>query len=189
MKTKSILLASALLMSASAFAQKNTFKGVVLDDQGEPVIGATIQVKGQKGAGAITDMDGNFIIDTDAKSTLVITYIGFKETEVKPSANMRITLKQDDKTLDEVVVVGYGVQKKSVVTAAIAKVGSEDLAGKSPVRVDNALKGLAAGVNVPHHLVSQVHHLRCASVVLVPSIIATLSTSWMVCLLRVVWTI
>lgn len=148
MKTKSILLASALLMSASAFAQKNTFKGVVLDDQGEPVIGATIQVKGQKGAGAITDMDGNFIIDTDAKSTLVITYIGFKETEVKPSANMRITLKQDDKTLDEVVVVGYGVQKKSVVTAAIAKVGSEDLAGKSPVRVDNALKGLAAGVNV-----------------------------------------
>ena len=109
MKTKSILLASALLMSASAFAQKNTFKGVVLDDQGEPVIGATIQVKGQKGAGAITDLDGNFIIDTDAKSTLVITYIGFKETEVKPSANMRITLKQDDKTLDEVVVVGYGV--------------------------------------------------------------------------------
>ena len=148
MKTKSILLASALLMSASAFAQKNTFKGVVLDDQGEPVIGATIQVKGQKGAGAITDLDGNFIIDTDAKSTLVITYIGFKETEVKPSANMRITLKQDDKTLDEVVVVGYGVQKKSVVTAAIAKVGSEDLVGKSPVRVDNALKGLAAGVNV-----------------------------------------
>mgnify|MGYP002227072776 FL=1 len=61
---------------------------------------------------------------------------------------MKITLKQDDKALDEVVVVGYGVQKKSVVTAAIAKVSTEDLAGKSPVRVDNALKGLAAGVNV-----------------------------------------
>ena len=148
MKTKSILLASALLMSASAFAQKNTFRGVVLDDQGEPVIGATIQVKGQKGAGAITDLDGNFTIDADGGQTLVITYIGYKDAEVKPSANMRITLKQDDKTLDEVVVVGYGVQKKSVVTAAIAKVGSEDLAGKSPVRVDNALKGLAAGVNV-----------------------------------------
>jgi TonB-dependent starch-binding outer membrane protein SusC len=148
MKTKSILLASALLMSASAFAQKNTFKGVVLDDQGEPVIGATIQVKGQKGTGAITDLDGNFTIDADGGQTLVITYIGYKDAEVKPSANMRITLKQDDKTLDEVVVVGYGVQKKSVVTAAIAKVGSEDLAGKSPVRVDNALKGLAAGVNV-----------------------------------------
>ena len=127
---------------------KIQLSGIVTDKEGTPLIGATIQVKGQKGAGAITDLDGNFIIDTDAKSTLVITYIGFKETEVKPSANMRITLKQDDKTLDEVVVVGYGVQKKSVVTAAIAKVGSEDLVGKSPVRVDNALKGLAAGVNV-----------------------------------------
>ena len=148
MKTKSLLLASALLMSVSAFAQKNTFKGVVLDDQGEPVIGATIQVKGSKGTGTITDLDGNFTIDADANQTLVITYIGYKNAEVRPSANMKITLKQDDKTLDEVVVVGYGVQKKSVVTAAIAKVAAEDLAGKSPVRVDNALKGLAAGVNV-----------------------------------------
>ena len=148
MKTKSLLLATALLMSTSAFAQKNTFKGVVLDDQGEPVIGATIQVKGSKGTGTITDLDGNFTIDADANQTLVITYIGYKNAEVRPSANMKITLKQDDKTLDEVVVVGYGVQKKSVVTAAIAKVSADDLNGKSPVRVDNALKGLAAGVNV-----------------------------------------
>ena len=148
MKTKSLLLATALLMSTSALAQKNTFKGVVLDDLGEPVIGATVQVKGVKGAGAITDLDGNFVIDADANQTLLITYIGYKDAEIRPSANMKITLKQDDKTLDEVVVVGYGVQKKSVVTAAIAKVSTEDLAGKSPVRVDNALKGLAAGVNV-----------------------------------------
>lgn len=148
MKTKSLLLATALLMSTSALAQKNTFKGVVLDDLGEPIIGATVQVKGVKGAGAITDLDGNFVIDADANQTLVITYIGYKDAEIRPSANMKITLKQDDKALDEVVVVGYGVQKKSVVTAAIAKVSTEDLAGKSPVRVDNALKGLAAGVNV-----------------------------------------
>lgn len=60
MKTKSLLLATALLVSTSALAQKNTFKGVVLDDLGEPVIGATVQVKGVKGAGAITDLDGNF---------------------------------------------------------------------------------------------------------------------------------
>ena len=66
MKTKSLLLASALLMSASTFAQKNIFKGVVLDDQGEPVIGATIQVKGNRGTGTITDLDGNFSIETDA---------------------------------------------------------------------------------------------------------------------------
>lgn len=66
MNTKGFLLASALLVSTSAFAQKNTFKGVVLDDQGEPVIGATVQVKGNKSAGTITDLDGNFVIEADA---------------------------------------------------------------------------------------------------------------------------
>ena len=86
MKTKSLLLATALLMSTSALAQKNTFKGVVLDDLGEPVIGATIQVKGVKGAGAITDLDGNFVIDADANQTLVITYIGYKDAEIRPSS-------------------------------------------------------------------------------------------------------
>ena len=148
MKTKSLLLASALLMSASTFAQKNIFKGVVLDDQGEPVIGATIQVKGNRGTGTITDLDGNFSIETDASQPLVITYVGYQNVEVKPSANMRITLKQDDKTLDEVVVVGYCTQKKSVVTASIAKIGADELGKTQPVRVDAALKGLVSGVQV-----------------------------------------
>ena len=148
MKTKNLLLVGALLMSTTAFAQKNTFKGVVVDDQGEPIIGATVIQKGTKNGGAITDLDGNFTIQADGTQPLVISYVGCKTKEVKLSPNMKVTLQQDDKTLDEVVVVGYGVQKKSVVTAAIAKVGTEDLAGKSPVRVENALKGLAAGVNV-----------------------------------------
>lgn len=148
MSTKSILLASALLMSTSAFAQQNTYKGVVLDDQGEPVIGATVQVKGTKGSGTITDLDGNFVIETDGKQPLVITYVGYKNAEVKPSSNMKVTLVQDDKTLDEVVVVGYGTQKKSVVTASIAKIGADELGKTQPVRVDAALKGLVSGVQV-----------------------------------------
>ena len=135
-------------MSASTFAQKNIFKGVVLDDQGEPVIGATIQVKGNRGTGTITDLDGNFSIETDASQPLVITYVGYQNVEVKPSANMRITLKQDAKTLEEVVVVGYGTQKKSVVTASIAKIGADELGKTQPVRVDAALKGLVSGVQV-----------------------------------------
>ena len=107
---------------------------------------------------------------------MVITYIGYKDAEIRPSANMKITLKQDDKALDEVVVVGYGVQKKSVVTAAIAKVSTEDLAGKSPVRVDNALKGLAAGVNVTSSSVSLAHLLKFVfAVVQVLSTIRSLS--------------
>lgn len=84
-------------------------------------------MKGNRGTGTITDLDGNFSIETDASQPLVITYVGYQNVEVKPSANMRITLKQDDKTLDEVVVVGYGTQKKSVVTASIAKIGADEL--------------------------------------------------------------
>ena len=104
-------------------------------------------------------------------------HIGYKDAEIRPSANMKITLKQDDKALDEVVVVGYGVQKKSVVTAAIAKVSTEDLAGKSPVRVDNALKGLAAGVNVTSSSGQPVRVPRFVYVVQVPSTTQDLSIS------------
>ena len=75
MKTKSLLLATGLFISASAFAQKSTYKGVMLDDLGEPVIGATIQVKGVKGAGAITDLDGNFVINADANNSSIIEKI------------------------------------------------------------------------------------------------------------------
>ena len=148
MKTKSLLLASALLMSASTFAQKNIFKGVVLDDQGEPVIGATIQVKGNRGTGTITDLDGNFSIETDASQPLVITYVGYQNVEVKPSANMRITLKQDDKTLDEVVVVGYGTQKKATLTGAVEQIGSQVLESRAITNVGAALQGATPGLVV-----------------------------------------
>ena len=148
MRTRSLLLAGTLCLSLSAFAQKNTFKGVVVDDKGEPVIGATIVQKGVKGSGTITDLDGNFTIQTDGNQPLIITYVGYQNVEVKPSANMKITLKQDDKTLDEVIVVGYGTQKKSVVTASIAKIGADELGKTQPVRVDAALKGLVSGVQV-----------------------------------------
>ena len=148
MKTKSLLLASALLMSASTFAQKNIFKGVVLDDQGEPVIGATIQVKGNRGTGTITDLDGNFSIETDASQPLVITYVGYQNVEVKPSANMRITLKQDDKTLDEVVVVGYGTQKKAHLTGAIATVPMDDIQDLASGNLASTLSGMVNGLSV-----------------------------------------
>ena len=81
---------------------------------------------------------------------MVISFIGYVTVEMKVDTQkpMVITLKEDTKTLDEVVVVGYGVQKKSVVTASIAKVSADDLASTAPVRMDNALKGLASGVTV-----------------------------------------
>jgi hypothetical protein len=141
------LLLSFVMMSATALAQKHTYTGTVVDDQNEPVIGASVVQKGTS-VGTVTDFDGNFSVTVDEGATLVVSYIGYISQEVKAANNLQIVLKADNQMLDEVVVVGYGVQKKSVVTAAIAKVTSDDLGSTAPVRMDNALKGLAAGVNV-----------------------------------------
>ena len=146
-KGRFLILLLTFFVSMTAFAQKQQYSGVVVDGGGEPVIGASVIQKGTT-SGAITDLDGKFTVSVEPGSTLVISYIGYKNYETKVSNNMRIVLEEDSKTLSDVVVIGYGVQKKSVVTASIAKVSSEDLAGKAPVRVDNALKGLAAGVTV-----------------------------------------
>lgn len=137
------------LMSITAFAQKISYKGTVTDQNGDPVIGATVTQKGgDRSSGAITDLDGQFTIEADAGSTLSVSYIGFTTQDVRAAQDMRIVLQESAQSLSDVVVIGYGVQKKSVVTAAIAKVSAEDLANKTPVRIENALKGLAAGVTV-----------------------------------------
>ncbi|MDO5035377.1 MAG: TonB-dependent receptor [Porphyromonas sp.] len=133
--------------------QANTIniKGQVVDSDGFPVIAATIVVMGVEGKGAATDLDGNFSINgIPADATLRVSYIGMitQEVPVNGQTYLTITLREDSELLDEVVVVGYGVQKKSVVTGSIAQVSADDLLAKSPVRMDNALKGLAAGVNV-----------------------------------------
>lgn len=134
--------------SLGAFAQQLTVKGIVKDVSGEPIIGASVVVKGTSN-GVITDFDGNFTIPNVPEGSVIdISFIGYVTQSVKASFQMNIILKEDSKTLDEVVVIGYGVQKKSVVTASIAKVGEDELAQTAPTRVDNALKGLAAGVQV-----------------------------------------
>ena len=146
-KSKLLLTAIAMTLSSSLYAQNHKFAGTVVDANGEPIIGATVNVKGSK-ENAITDIDGRFSISAAPGQTLVINCIGFSPLETKAADNMQLTLSEDRQTLNDVVVVGYGVQKKSVVTASIAKVSADDLAGTAPVRVDNALKGLASGVTV-----------------------------------------
>ena len=137
----------AFLMSVATFAQKQNFSGTVIDAMGEPVIGASVVQKGTSN-GAITDLDGQFTISAEPGATLVISFVGYTTQELKASPNMRVVLNDDTQLLNDVVVIGYGVQKKSVVTASIAKVSSDDLDGKTRLRADDALKGLAAGVNV-----------------------------------------
>jgi hypothetical protein len=111
------------------FAQDIQIKGVVVSGGDNlPLPGVNVVVKGTS-IGTITDLDGQFSFAVPAKSMLSITYIGYKPLEVAADGSklMNITLQEDTETLDEVVVVGYGVQKKSVVTAAISRVTAEDL--------------------------------------------------------------
>lgn len=146
-KYRVMLLSATLMLASSVFAQQQKYSGTVLDANGDPVIGATVKVPGAS-TGVVTDLDGNFTISVNPGQKLEVSYIGYQSQTLTAKNNMQVTLQGDDKLLDEVIVVGYGVQKKSVVTAAIAKVSADDLNGKAPVRVENALKGLAAGVNV-----------------------------------------
>lgn len=147
------LLSVLFLLSftlASVYAQNIQVKGTVVSGvDNEPLHGVNVVVKGTTNGG-ITDLNGNFTLSVPADATLSITYIGFKSQEVavKGQGFLKIVLLEDSEALDEVVVVGYGVQKKSVVTASIAKVSSDDLEGKTRLRADDALKGMAAGVNV-----------------------------------------
>lgn len=129
--------------------QSSVIKGVVKDSNGEPLLGVNVIVKGTT-IGSVTDIDGNFSFEAPAGSTLVISYIGFKSEEIKVKGNapLNIILKEDSEALDEVVVVGYGVQKKSDVTGALSSVKGEDLTKLSISRTDQALQGQMAGVMV-----------------------------------------
>lgn len=145
-----IPLLCLLLFPTLVFAQRLTVNGQVKDTQGEPITGANVAIKGTT-TGTITDLDGMFSIpDVEQGSILEISFIGYLAQTVKASDNnpLSIILKEDNQALDEVIVIGYGVQKKSVVTASIARVSADDLSTTAPVRVDNALKGLASGVQV-----------------------------------------
>lgn len=132
----------------TAFAQTQ-ITGTVVDESGTPIIGAGVVQKGSEQNGTITDLDGNFTLTCEPGETIVVSFIGMVTQEVKAvRGGMNVVLKEDSQLLDEIVVVGYGVQKKSVVTASIAKVSSDDLEGKTRLRAEDALKGMAAGINV-----------------------------------------
>jgi len=147
-KGKLLSLLLALFVAMTSFAQDQALSGIVVDPNGEPVIGATVVEKTNPSNGTATDIDGQFTLNVPLGAVLEVSYVGYSKQEVKATQNMRITMSENAELLNEVVVVGYGVQKKSVVTASIAQVTADDLGSTAPVRVDNALKGLASGVTV-----------------------------------------
>ena len=125
--------------------QKQTVKGTVKDANGEPIIGASVKVKGSTG-GTVTDIDGNFTLDAPAGAELEISSIGYLKQVVKAKATVAIVLKDDSQTLDELVVVGYGVQKKENLTGAVASMNAEKLATRPVSSLSSALAGEMAGV-------------------------------------------
>lgn len=128
--------------------QTGKIKGTIVDSKtGEPVIGASVKVKGTKLA-AVTDLNGEFELNTHANATLQISYVGFKETEVKASNDMKISLEEDTESLEEVVVVGYGTQKKESLTGAMANIKGEKLKDITSATVENMLNGKVSGVYV-----------------------------------------
>ena len=139
----------ALMVSMALFAQDFTgILGTVIDENGDPVIGATVVEKAQPQNATITNIDGQFAIKVAEGTSLVISYVGYQTIEVKAKNQMSVTLKEDAQVLNDVVVIGYGVQKKSVVTAAISKVTGDDLNLTRPSRIEDALKGKVSGVQI-----------------------------------------
>ena len=145
-KGRFLTMLTALFMAVASHAQG--ILGTVTDDMGEPIIGATVVEKSNPQNATITNMDGQFTIKVSEGKTLVISFVGYTTQEVSAKNGMTVVLKDDAQLLQDVVVIGYGVQKKSVVTASIAKVSADDLDGKTRLRAEDALKGMAAGINV-----------------------------------------
>ena len=140
-----ILLASCGLPSlAQELLRVN---GVVLDQQSNPMIGVTVRPDAGSG-GVVTDLDGKFVIQVKRGAKLTFSYLGYRNTTIAASPQMKVTMQEESKVLNDVVVVGYGVQRKSSVTGAISQVKAEDMEHRTISDANQALQGKTSGVQV-----------------------------------------
>lgn len=150
MKKILLFLTLGLFISWTTSAQTNPIEGTVLSAvDGEPLIGVNVVIKGTT-SGTMTNGDGVFKLNAAPEDVLTISYLGYvsQEVLVGDTRFFNIQLKEDIQLMDEVVIIGYGVQKKSVVTAAISKVSAEDLGASKPSRIEDVLKGKVSGVQI-----------------------------------------
>lgn len=142
-------LATSPNFAVNSVQQFKKVTGNVSDAEG-PIIGASVVEKGNAGNGTVTDLDGNFSLNVKPGATIVITYIGYQKQEivVGNQSNFNVTMKTDDKTLEEVVVVGYGVQKKKLVTGSTIEVKGDDIQKMNTTQVLGALQSQTPGVNI-----------------------------------------
>lgn len=146
---KLFAVVALLLMAVVAHAQGQTVKGTVLDENGEPMIGATVKAVGSQG-GTVTDMDGHYVLKVDQKvKQIEVAYIGYRNQKVQiKNGRADARMSSDINDLNELVVIGYGSVKKGNITNAVAKVKSEDLADRPVSNIASALQGELAGVDV-----------------------------------------
>ena len=148
-KWKGILFALLWTVSLGAFAQTITVRGTVMDDTGLTVIGASVVVENNHTIGTITDIDGKYVLENvPSQGKLTFSYMGMQTQTVAVAGRTTIdvTMKSDDKVLDEVVVVGYGVQKKANLTGSVASLQAEALEARPVASVSAALAGTMPGV-------------------------------------------
>lgn len=144
-----VLLLFSFIVPLVIFAQSKSFHGTVKDTQDEPIIGAYVKIKGTD-RGTLTDINGNFTIEAASQEKIVISYLGYVNQEITAGnqTNLQITLAEDNTQLDEVVVVGYGTQKKASLTGAISAVSSKDINVTKNENVVNMLTGKLPGVRI-----------------------------------------
>ena len=147
---RSAVILSILLMGFTAFAQNRPLSGKVVDQNGEPIVGASIMVVGNSTIGTVTDVDGNYNFNVPVQASVTVSCIGYSSQTVSVAGRpvINFTLEEDTEFLEETVVIGYGVQKKSDLSGAVASVRSEDLKNRSTADAAAALQGKVSGVHV-----------------------------------------
>ena len=146
MQKRRLLLAMLLCAFWLVGFAQNAIKGTVKDKSGEPLIGVSVTFG--NGQGTVTDIDGNFSVNAPAGTPIKVSYVGYKAQTLKGSGNMNITMEEDNTTLEDVVVVGYGTMKRRDLTGAVASVSGDKLAANPVANVAQALQGQLPGVNV-----------------------------------------
>ena len=143
-----LLVVTALLCVQATFAQRVKISGQVLDQDQQPVVGATVRVVGARGAGAVTDLDGRYSLEADKNARLEISYIGFQTQQGKAGLDTRVVLKAEINTLGEVVAIGYGSVRRADVTTAVSSISADDLDTRPIVSAASGMQGKAAGLQI-----------------------------------------
>ena len=147
MKKKLTMFLSLFFIGIGFLTAQTQVRGTVVDEEGEPAIGATIQIKGTM-QGTVTDVNGNFSLSAPSDGMLVVSYVGFITQEVKVSPTVRVVLLSGTRALDEVVVVAYGTVTREAKTGAVSSVSGANISDAPVVSMDKALGGKIAGVSI-----------------------------------------